>query len=189
MVLNKRVITNLLFLIFLAIIFFTPVGTWVKTKITQLAITEPAISNNTATKTLSNKAFDLELKGYNNQADINLNQLKGKVIFLNFWATWCPPCRAEMPSIQKLYNKKGDKIAFVLVAMQDKPEKISSYLQDNSITVPAYELNSLLHESLKPKSFPTTLIINKQGEVVLKETGAADWDSESVHQLLDELIR
>src|SRR5690606_8047080 len=113
---------------------------------------------------------------------------RGKVVFLNFWGSWCPPCVAEMPSIQELYESKGNQIAFVLIAMNDKPEKFVPFLQENKYSMTVYEANSLLPKVLIPGSFPTTYIIGKDGEVVLKEISAADWNSPEVNQLIDKLL-
>ncbi len=118
----------------------------------------------------------------------NLNQYKGKVIVINNWATWCPPCVAELPSLKKLYENYQDNkdIVFLFVA-QDKPEKVKAFLQKNDFQeLPVYFMQSDMPSQLQSSSIPTTYIINKKGEIVVKKTGAADWNSGQVHKILDK---
>ena len=118
----------------------------------------------------------------------NLNQYKGKVIVINNWATWCPPCVAELPSLKKLYENYQDNkdIVFMFVA-HDKPEKVKAFLQKNDFQqLPVYFMQSDMPSQLQSSSIPTTYIINKKGEIVVRKTGAADWNSGQVHKILDK---
>ena len=118
----------------------------------------------------------------------NLNQYKGKVIVINNWATWCPPCVAELPSLKRLYEqyKNQPEIVFLFVA-HDKPEKVEAFLQKNDFQeLPVYFMQSDMPSQLQSSSIPTTYIINKKGEIVVRKTGAADWNSGQVHKILDK---
>lgn len=132
--------------------------------------------------------LDIQLKGIN-VPSTNLKNLKGKVIFLNFWGTWCPPCRAEWPTIQSLYDAKKDQAEFVLIAMQDKEEDVVKFLKDNNYTVPVYIAQSPLSAKLLPKSFPTTFILGKEGRILKKDDGAADWNKPAIHQFIESVSR
>ena len=140
------------------------------------------------------KEKQLELNTYNWELMkpdgqlINLEDYKGQVILINNWATWCPPCIAEMPSLVKLYPQYKDKVEFVFVA-QDKPEKVATFLKKNNWQIPVYYMQSNPPASLQSGSIPTTFIIDKQGHIVVKKTGAADWNSGQVHKILDKLAR
>ena len=118
---------------------------------------------------------------------IPFEQFKGKVVFLNMWATWCGPCRAEMPSIQSLYEKiKSDSIAFVMLSWDrdsDKP-KIEKYIEKNSYTFPVYQRSIYLPDYLEVPSIPTTFIISKDGKVIQKEVGVRNYDSKKMIQYL-----
>jgi thiol-disulfide isomerase/thioredoxin len=123
---------------------------------------------------------------------VDFNSFKGKVVFLNLWATWCGPCRSEMPSIEGLYKSIPDKekVVFVMLSM-DRPEhqgKVVKYMQDKSFTFPAYTLDSSLSTQLREvQSIPTTFIISKDGQVASKKVGAANYDNNKFRKFLEEL--
>ncbi len=123
----------------------------------------------------------------NDGQSVNLAGYKGKVILINNWATWCPPCVAEMPSLVRLYPKYKNKVVFLFVA-QDKPDKVNLFLKKNGWHIPVYFMQSNPPVMLQSGSIPTTFIIDKEGYIVVKKTGAADWDSGQVHRILDKLI-
>ncbi len=118
---------------------------------------------------------------------VNLADYKGKVVLINNWATWCPPCVAEMPSLVRLYPEYKNKVVFLFVA-QDKPEKVQMFLQKNAWDIPVYYMQSNPPALLQSSSIPTTFIIDKEGHIVVKKTGAADWNSGQVHDILDKLV-
>lgn len=123
---------------------------------------------------------------------VDFNSFRGKVVFLNLWATWCGPCRSEMPSIEALYSSlpDKDKVAFVMLSM-DKPEhqsKVVKYVQSNAYTFPAYTLNSNLSPQLREVlSIPTTFVISKDGKIASKKVGAANYDNNRFRKFLEEL--
>lgn len=132
--------------------------------------------------------WDLSLKGFG-IPDTNLENLKGKVIFLNFWGSWCPPCREEMPSIQALYNQYGKEVEFVLIPMNESSSSHQNYLKENGYKLPVYEAKSLISNTFKPKVFPTTFIINRSGDIIYSLSGARDWNQKEIHDLLDKSLK
>ncbi len=135
--------------------------------------------------TLTDADYDIQLKGIN-VPNTNLKNFKGKkMVLLNFWGTWCPPCRLEWPTIQKLYDSKKDKVDFVLIAMQDKEETVKKFLDDNHYTVPVYIAESPVTANVLPKAFPTTFLLDKNGRIILKEDASKDWNDKSVHEMID----
>ena len=112
---------------------------------------------------------------------------EGNVTFLSYWATWCPPCRAELPSIQELYNDYGDKVDFVLITHED-PKVIQTFLDKKQYDIPVVLPQMNTPASLLERTIPTNYVIDKKGKVVIKEQGATDWNSEKMRSTLDALI-
>ena len=133
------------------------------------------------------------LKDYNwnlvelNSERTNLSQSEGKVILINFWATWCPPCVAEMPELQKLYDAYGGRVDFYFIT-NEQPKTINFFLDKKEYDLPIYFQIEPSPKILESSSLPTTYLISKSGEIVMRKTGAASWNSDKVHQVLDKLL-
>ena len=156
--------------------------------VTRQILMKPSLEKVENEVTFTSEELNIQLKGVN-VPDANLADFKGKVVFLNFWGTWCPPCRAEYPSIQKLYEAKKGKVQFVLVAMQDEEEKVKQFLAENKYTTPVYLAKSPLAEKMLPKSFPTTFLVGQNGRILMKEDAAKDWNAEDVLQFIDSVTK
>ena len=121
---------------------------------------------------------------------VDMKDLKGKVIFINLWATWCGPCRVEMPSIQNLYNSvDNDKVAFVILSLdqQGHEQKVVQYIRDKEFNFPVYYPASPLPKLLRVNTIPTTFIIGPDGKVKSKKTGMANYDTEEMREFLKGL--
>jgi thiol-disulfide isomerase/thioredoxin len=119
---------------------------------------------------------------------VDVNQFKGKVIFLNLWATWCGPCVAEMPSIQSLYEKMDkEKIVFIVMDWFEEPGKVSKFIKRKEFTFPVYHVNGDVPAQLNVPSIPTTFIISPQGKIVTKKSGSANYDTEKFKKFLEDL--
>jgi len=121
---------------------------------------------------------------------VDILDLKGKVVFLNFWATWCPPCKAEMPSIQNLVKKfKGnDKVVFMLVEIEHEKEKAHTFLKENKLSLPIYYPESEIPSEWLGQSIPTTIILDKDGRIAARHEGMADYDRKEVFEFITDLI-
>ncbi len=120
-----------------------------------------------------------------------LAEQKGKVVVLNFFATWCPPCKQEMPSVQRLFNKmKGKKFALLAVSVdRTSTDSLKKFMKENGYTFPVlHDKEGQVSNMYGVMGIPTTLIINKKGEIVDKVVGAKEWDSADVISQLDGLI-
>jgi thiol-disulfide isomerase/thioredoxin len=117
----------------------------------------------------------------------NFSEAKGKVVFLNFWATWCPPCIAEMPSIEALYSDYKNKVVFLLVSNEDI-ETINSFKDKNNYSFKFFNPISKPPNDLQTNSIPQTYIIDKSGKIVMDKSGAANWNSDTVRAVLDDLL-
>jgi len=113
---------------------------------------------------------------------------QNEVVFLNFWATWCPPCVAELPEIKKLYEKWGDKVVFMLVT-NEKPEVVKAFMEKHDYVLPVFYVGTQIPETLAHSSLPTTFIISKDGKVVTRKKGAAKWNSRATEKIFEELLK
>lgn len=118
---------------------------------------------------------------------ISFDQLLDKPVFVNFWATWCPPCNAELPGIHKLYEQYKNKVNFVFLS-DEAPNTIHSFILKHQYQdMPFYRYNRVPRDFYS-KSIPATYIISHKGEVVLEKKGAARWNSDKVKTLLNKLL-
>src|SRR5690606_17053389 len=120
---------------------------------------------------------------------VDFNTYRGKTVFLNIWATWCGPCRAEMPSIQKLYDQvASDSIQFVMLSI-DRPQdlqKVKDYVAKNNYTFPVYIAGDL-PEQLQVRIIPSTFVIAPDGTIVYKKRGMADYNTSKFRKFLDKV--
>lgn len=116
--------------------------------------------------------------------------LKGKVVFINFWASWCPPCRAEMPSLNELYKKLKDDNRFVFLFMNEDEDKTKAkqYLQKKKFAIPLYSRIGDVPSEIFSGTLPTTIVVDKQGKVVLNHTGMAGYNSDAFIKQLKDLL-
>jgi len=180
---NKKTFSpsNIIFVIVLVLMLYPPTREWF---MRQIAFS-PSIENVKESDKVD--SYNWELSGLNTES-IQFSELKDKVIFVNFWATWCPPCRAELPMIQKLYDDYKDKVAFVFVTNENW-ETVKTFYDKNNYDLPSYNSASTSPNSFtKTNSIPASYLLDKKGNILISETGAADWNSDKVRKLLDELI-
>lgn len=133
---------------------------------------------------------DLQFELINQEGEIiNVNNLKGKTIFMNIWATWCPPCVAEMPSINALYQdlKNNDDIVFVMISQDRDFQKAKDWMARKALDLPIYQLRTALPKIYETGVVPSTFVISPQGKIVAKKTGLANYDTKKYRELLSTL--
>jgi len=190
MKLTKKTISNILFFGFI-IFLFTPFGLSTKAKLTQgityikTLVMPPSIADVKDRKELDTTSF--QLKGITNVPELSIESLKGKVVFINYWATWCGPCIAEMPMIDNLYNDYKDKVEFVFITSDDK-NKVEKFYANHNYDFPTFNMISNPPKQIETSSIPATFILDKNTRVALSEFGPADWNNSKVRKLLDKLI-
>lgn len=130
--------------------------------------------------------YNWQLKKLNGEVS-NLSKSKNKVVLINLWATWCPPCIAEMPSLQKLYDDYGDKVNFYFIS-NEKEETIHRFMLKNNYTFPIHQALEAAPKQLSSNTLPTTYILSSSGEIVTDKKGAADWNSSKTREIIDKLL-
>jgi peroxiredoxin len=136
------------------------------------------------------KVPDFSLKDLNGKK-VEIKQFKGKIIFLNFWATWCGPCKDEMPGLEVLYKQLKEK-NFVLLAVSvdyGGLKSVQDFINIYQYTFPVLvDPKCEVFDLFKVKGIPTTFLIDKKGKMIGKATGPRDWKSPEVLSLLNLLI-
>lgn len=122
--------------------------------------------------------------------DLNTSSLRGKVIFINFWAPWCPPCRAEFPSIEMLYSRYKDNpgIFFLPINTDADLTKGQAYLDKEKFSFPMYHLKGRIPAEIFSGSLPTTVVLDKKGKIRLYHTGFGNYSSDKFIRQIQELI-
>ncbi|MFT0716620.1 TlpA family protein disulfide reductase [Flagellimonas lutimaris] len=186
MKITKEQISNGIWILAIVLILFTPLGFYPRVWVNKIVATvlSPSTVDKDEQSNLKNYNWDLiDLEG----KQTNLQSRKGEVILINVWATWCPPCVAELPGFADLYKDYGDKVNFAFVA-NDEKQKVETFLKKKGYDLPVYFQVSATPKELESGSIPVTYILDKQGNIVVDKTGAANWNSDKTRALLDKLI-
>jgi thiol-disulfide isomerase/thioredoxin len=149
-------------------------------------VIKPSAIENSERASLS--TFNWKLK--NDQGEtVNFKSAEGKVIIINFWATWCPPCIAEMPDFETLYQdyKDNDAIEFWFVS-NEKQSVTANFLEEKGYSFKSYQPSTQPPSNFNVSSIPRTFVIDTAGKIVLDKSGVADWDSDKMRRILDGLI-
>jgi len=183
---NKSTIKNIVYVIIIGLLIIPQTRQKIQVGIHSImAKFSPDIEKETDANLVSSYNWTLKDLDGNNY---NLKDAKGKVILVNMWATWCPPCIAEMPSIQSLYEDYGDKIEFVLVSNESQ-HVITSFLKKKNYNFKTYTPLTEAPTTFNVKSIPRTFLLDKDGNIIIDESGAANWNSEKVRKTIDELLK
>jgi peroxiredoxin len=134
-------------------------------------------------------APDFTLKDLNGKT-VSLRDLRGKVVFLNFWATWCPPCKLEMPKMEELHKELSSRgLVILAINFQEGPQEIREFFKEHNLTFTALlDRKSEVFGLYQAWSLPTTYLINRNGEIVGKVIGYRDWHSERARNLFHQLL-
>jgi peroxiredoxin len=136
------------------------------------------------------KAPDFCLEGLNGKK-LQLHSLRGNVILLNFWATWCGPCREEMPSMEALYQQYKDRDFMLLTISVDEgsPEPIRKFIQKNDYHFPVlFNPTGKTLDLFGIDRIPATLLIDKKGRILGRAIGPRDWSHPDVFSFIDRLL-
>ncbi|TYB79604.1 TlpA family protein disulfide reductase [Bizionia myxarmorum] len=178
--------SNIIFLIVIALLIIPqtrqPIQVFLQKGLAMISPSEISADKRETLKTYENWNL-VDSKGN----PFDFKQAEGKVVFINFWATWCPPCIAEMPSINELYADYKDDVIFLLVS-NEKAETIKGFRSKNNYNFEFYQSINNAPTQLQSNSIPQTYLIDKKGSIVMNKSGAANWNSDSVRKLLDDLV-
>jgi peroxiredoxin len=148
-------------------------------------------TNSEAPVSAGEMAADFKLSNLEGKK-VTLSSLRGKVVFLNVWATWCGPCREEMPSMETLYEAFKDRSDFVILAVsQDRRGRaaVLPFVDRNHIHFDVLlDPDNVVGDAYNVSGVPETFIIDRKGRIVAHHMGAFDWSQSDVRQALNELL-
>jgi len=148
-----------------------------------------AMNNQTLTKVPGNPdapEFNLEDQDGN---FLKMSDYKGKVVIVNFWATWCPPCRKEMPSMQRAWEiLKKENIEMLAINVGEDSDQIFSFTAEYPVEFPLImDKDSSVVRQWKVRGLPTTYIVNPAGQIVYQAIGDREWDSDEIMNQIRKL--
>lgn len=135
-------------------------------------------------------APDFSLPDLNGETH-TLSEYRGKVVFLNLWTTWCPPCRLEMPAMERLYRRLRDRDFVMLAVSADEAGKkvVAPFAEDLGLTFPILlDPDGSLSPRYGVTGYPETFVIDREGKVVNHTIGPADWQSEEMVRYFETLL-
>ena len=182
-------VISILFIFFALAVAFHPAAKGLAIQgLMKIGLFQPEIKKQGTPKDVRKLTAGISFKDAANNT-VNLSELSGKVVFINFWATWCPPCRAEMPSIETLYQKLKDNenIVFLMVDVDNDYHKAKKYMDEMGFSLPVYTPASEIPKELMSGTIPTTLILNKNGQLVFSHEGAGNFGGKKMMDFLTGL--
>jgi peroxiredoxin len=152
----------------------------------------PKTPNLTSEGAQARKPFPVDFALPNLQGQtVRLSDLYGQVVLLNFWASWCYPCRTEIPSMNALYQDYQSKGFTILAIASDVQghDTVAPFAKDYALTFPVLlDPHNVVGTRLQVLGIPTSYVLDKQGRIAAIEMGAKDWNSARVRRLLDRLL-
>lgn len=181
---NKKNTSNFLFVLVLALFLIPYTRGMLQVYLTRFFSFSPSVIEQKDQKHIA--SYNWRLEGVNTES-LDFSKSKGQVVLVNFWATWCPPCIAEMPSLQNLYTDYKHNVSFLFVT-NEEDAVLDKFMKTKGYNFPIYRSHSTFPAPLDGSSLPTTYVIDKKGTIVMDKIGAANWNSKKVRNLLDDLI-
>jgi thiol-disulfide isomerase/thioredoxin len=122
---------------------------------------------------------------------LHLGNLKGNVVFLNFWATWCVPCRQEMPAMERLYREyRGRGLLIVAVNFQESKEKVQGFLEELGLSFPTLlDPDGAAAHIFGVRGLPVSFLLSRDGRILWKAIGSRDWDTPDVRAYFKKVLQ
>ena len=185
MAIRRKTVFNILLIVLVLSFFLTPLGHFGKIFLNRLFSGTPDLIEESSRQQLPSynwKLKDAQWKFF------NFEKSKGKVVFINFWASWRLPCEAELKGIQDLYNDFGDQVDFYIVTNEER-QPVKTFMANKNFTFPVTYFIIDEPAPLEVLEPPASYIIDKKGYIRVKEDDIADWDNKKIRELLEVLIK
>ncbi len=161
---------------------------WVLKQLMITGIFNANIDNKNSEETFE-KVADFKFKDENGNT-ANISSLQGKVVFINFWASWCPPCRAEFPSILSLYEKykTNPNVYFLMVNEDENVSAAKSFLEEEHYPFPIFKIDGMIPSGIYSGTLPTTAVLDKKGRIRYHHEGFANYGSKKFIKQIDGIV-
>lgn len=184
----SNIITALLIVFAAGMLFFPTFKATVLQGLMKVGLFQPGVSAK-AERPSTEKNWNVSFTNSKGEI-IDGSALKGKVVFVNAWATWCPPCIAEMPSVNELYKnyKSNPDVVFLLVDADNNLPKSEKFMTDKGFDLPVYISQDNIPEEWYDGTLPTTIVLDKKGNIMYHHAGVANYNSSKFKSFLQELL-
>ncbi|NAW51023.1 redoxin domain-containing protein [Elizabethkingia argentiflava] len=181
----KRLINILLFALTLGLIFVPEVKVFIQRSLIYMGFFKPNLAKHPAALSTT-KA--MSLKDVNGRIT-DLSALKGKIVFINFWATWCPPCIAELPTIESLYQHFAEdrEVVFIILEVEGQQIKAEKLFQDQGFSLPLYFANGTIPQDFFRGKLPTSIILDKNTHMVYQSEGLTNYADPKLISFIKQL--
>ncbi|WP_026952259.1 TlpA family protein disulfide reductase [Algoriphagus mannitolivorans] len=179
-----------LILAFFVFLYFTGLLPVIQGGIQSVLLSTGLIKPKIELPDLTNQKFDYRGKFKDMEGNpVDLQDYRDKVVFINLWASWCGPCRAEMPHISELYKKVKDQpdLEFLMIGIDQDFTKSKDFIAGKSWSFPVVHASYGLNSSLQSQSIPTTLVVDKQGKIVFYQEGMSNFNTREFQDFLLKL--
>ena len=181
---RKKTVLNILLILFILSFFVTPLGYYGKLVLNRLFSFSPPVIEASQREQLPDYDWRLKDEDWN---FFSFEKSRGKVVFINFWASWRLPSEAELSSIQGLYDKYKGKMDFYIITNEDRPP-VEEFMKRREFTFPVTYLIIGDKAPLAIPKPPASYLIDKKGYIVVAKEGIADWNTSKVHRVVDDLL-
>jgi peroxiredoxin len=125
------------------------------------------------------------------EQQVSLRQYRGKVVFLNFWATWCIPCREEMPGLEQLHQTfQQQDLVILAINLKEGAEQVKTFFQKRTLSFPALlDQNGAVFRDYSVAGMPTTYLIGRNGNLLARGVGGRDWTRAEAQELIRDLVK
>jgi len=186
MAVKKNTVVTIAVILFILSFFITPVGHYGKLFLNRVFSFAPYVVEESQRRQVTDYDWRLKDEEWN---FFNFEKSKGRIVFINFWASWRLPSEAELQSIQEVYERYKDRVDFYIITNENRPP-VEAFMEKHEFTFPVtYLIIGDKSAVAVPEKPPYSYVLDKNGYIVIEQNGIADWMSSKATRVFDELLK